>query len=239
LATPLQVLLSGTTMAANGKLMQPTIVRQITDAGGRAQTVWFSPSDFTLWMPEDTTRAGSQGGATWVNLADGTTAAALPEGSYQISPFVANPKWDVTSDALIGVYQCEAGNCLPTGQTKSLSAAAVRNVRTGMRLAVTDTGGTLHRIFNEEYPLPIAVAGKTGTAEYCDDVALEANRCQFGAWPTHSWTLAFAPYEDPEVAIMAFEYNGGEGASVAGPVVGRLMEAYFELKAVDLAQAGG
>ena len=38
---------------------------------------------------------------------------------------------------------------------------------------------------------------------------------------------------------MAFEYNGGEGASVAAPVVGRLMQAYFELKSVDLAQAGG
>jgi penicillin-binding protein 2 len=108
-----------------------------------------------------------------------------------------------------------------------------------MRLAVTETGGTLNRIFNQEYPLPIAVAGKTGTAEYCDDVALEANRCQFGSWPTHSWTLAFAPYEDPEVVIMAFEYNGGEGASVAGPVVGRLMQAYFELKSIDLASTGG
>jgi penicillin-binding protein 2 len=37
---------------------------------------------------------------------------------------------------------------------------------------------------------------------------------------------------------MAFEYNGGEGASVAAPVVGRLMQAYFELKAVDLGKSG-
>jgi penicillin-binding protein 2 len=108
-----------------------------------------------------------------------------------------------------------------------------------MRLAVTDPRGTLHKVFVDDYPLPIAVAGKTGTAEYCDDVALKANRCQFGSWPTHSWTLAFAPYEDPEIVIMAFEYNGGEGASVAAPVVGRLMQAYFELKSVDLAKAGG
>ncbi len=115
----------------------------------------------------------------------------------------------------------------------------VKNVQAGMRLAVTDPGGTLHKVFTQDYPLPIAVAGKTGTAEYCDDVALKANRCQFGSWPTHSWTLAFAPYEDPEIVIMAFEYNGGEGASVAAPVVGRLMQAYFELKSIDLAKKGG
>ena len=150
-----------------------------------------------------------------------------------------NAKWDITADPRIGVFQCDAGNCLPTGQTKAEDPSAVQNVRAGMRLAVTDPGGTLHRVFMEDYPLPIAVAGKTGTAEYCDDVALKANRCQFGAWPTHSWTLAFAPYEDPEIVIMAFEYNGGEGASVAAPVVGRLMQAYFELKAVDTAESGG
>jgi len=239
LSTPLQVLLSGATMANEGKLMQPTVVRSITDADGKPHTIWFSPTDFTSWMPIPGSEAQGPAGAAWINLADGSTAEALPDGSYQISPFVANTKWDITTEPLIGVYLCEAGNCLPTGETKPVDPGVVRDVRTGMRLAVTETGGTLNRIFNQEYPLPIAVAGKTGTAEYCDDVALEANRCQFGSWPTHSWTLAFAPYEDPEVVIMAFEYNGGEGASVAGPVVGRLMQAYFELKSIDLASTGG
>jgi penicillin-binding protein 2 len=239
LSTPLQVLLSGATLANNGRLMQPTVVRQVTDADGRPQTVWFSPSDFTLWTPLRGAEGEGVSDALWTNLADGSTSGALPEGSYQISPFIANEKWDLTTDALIGIFECDAGNCLPTGERKTVDASVVRNVRAGMRLAVTESGGTLNRIFTEEYPLPIAVAGKTGTAEYCDDVALEANRCQFGSWPTHSWTLAFAPYEDPEVVILAFEYNGGEGASVAGPVVGRLMEAYFELKSIDLARAGG
>jgi penicillin-binding protein 2 len=45
--------------------------------------------------------------------------------------------------------------------------------------------------------------------------------------------VAFAPYEDPEIAVIAFVYNGGEGSSVAGPIVRRVLEAYFELKAAD------
>jgi penicillin-binding protein 2 len=239
LATPLQVLMSGATMANSGKLMQPTVVKQVTDSDGNPQTVWFDPTSFTSWVPTRVTSTDGPSRAAWINPANGTVVNDLPPGSYQISPFVPNLKWDITQDPKIGVYQCEAGNCLPTGQTKIVDPGVVQNVRAGMRLAVTDAGGTLHRVFIEDYPLPIAVAGKTGTAEYCDDVALKANRCQFGSWPTHSWTLAFAPYEDPEIVIMAFEYNGGEGASVAAPVVGRLMQAYFELKAVDLAKTGG
>jgi penicillin-binding protein 2 len=105
-----------------------------------------------------------------------------------------------------------------------------------MRMAVTEARGTLQRTFEG---FPIAVAGKTGTAEYCDDVALSQNRCQFGSWPTHSWTMAYAPYEDPEIIVLAFCYNGGEGASVAAPVVARVIKAYFELKSIDIAQSTG
>jgi penicillin-binding protein 2 len=35
--------------------------------------------------------------------------------------------------------------------------------------------------------------------------------------------------------VLAFVYNGGEGASVAGPIVRQFLEAYFEIKAGDTA----
>ena len=163
-----------------------------------------------------------------------------PEGSYQISPFTPNMKWDVTVDPKIEIYNCEVGYCDATGEFKIIKPTSIEAVRTGTRLAVTeDPLGTLHTVFNELYPLPIAAAGKTGTAEYCDDVARKANRCDFGLWPTHAWTMAYAPFDDPEIIILAFAYNGGEGGSVAAPIVARVMQAYFELKAIDLAQTGG
>jgi penicillin-binding protein 2 len=149
-------------------------------------------------------------------------------------------KWDITKDPMIETYDCSAGYCDPTDQKKVVDLETIEAVRTGTRLAVTENPlGTLYRVFNEFYPIPIAVAGKTGTAEYCDDVARKANRCQFGAWPTHAWTLAYAPYDDPEIIILAFAYNGGEGGSVAAPIVARVMQAYFELKSIDLASNGG
>jgi penicillin-binding protein 2 len=191
--------------------MQPTIVREVIDSEGKVIEQWFNPEDFTV------------------------SSRSTP-GSYRISPFTLNLKWDTTIDPLIQAYSCEEGFCSPTDEKKIIQPSSIRAVQTGMRMAVTEPRGTLNRIFPG---FPIAVAGKTGTAEYCDDVALEANRCQFGQWPTHSWTLAYAPFDDPEIIILAFAYNGGEGASVAGPMVARVMEAYFELKAIDIAQSGG
>jgi penicillin-binding protein 2 len=149
-------------------------------------------------------------------------------------------KWDVTEEELIQVFDCEVGYCNETNEFRAIEPETIEAVRTGTRLAVTENPlGTLYSTFNELHPLPIAVAGKTGTAEYCDDVARQLQQCQFGSWPTHAWTLAYAPFDDPEIIILAFAYHGGEGGSVAAPIVARVMQAYFELKSIDLGQETG
>ena len=240
-ATPLQVLMSGATIANRGKLMQPTVVREVQDDEGRVVPMWFDPATFKVYEVQQV--SDNEGGLRdiWVNPADSTEVYSQPpEGAYQISPFTANTKWDITTDPLIHEWSCDAGYCDLTGATKTVSPETVEAVRTGTRLAVTENPlGTLYKIFNVDYPLPIAVAGKTGTAEYCDDVAAAANRCQYGAWPTHAWTLAYAPYDDPEIIVVAFAYNGGEGGTVAAPIAARVLQAYFQLKSIDLATGPG
>ncbi len=189
LATPLQVLLSAATIANDGKLMQPTLVHDIVDAGGNI-----------------------------------------------IQPFTPRLRWDVTTDPLIQDYDCEEGECILTGEMKTISPEAVEQVKQGMRMAATDSRGTLNRDFSF-LNYPIAVAGKTGTAEYCDAVARVKGTCIPGEWPAHAWTIAFAPYDDPEIAVVVFYYNAGEGGSVAAPSLKAIMDAYFALKAVDTALA--
>lgn len=242
LGTPLQVLMSGATIANHGKLMQPTIVREVQDSEGRVIPMWFNPdlNDFSIYEQREVVDTQGRTRVVWVNPSNPSRLLPRPPaGSYQISPFKANMKWDITTEPRIEIFNCEAGYCDTTGEFKIVKPSTVDAVRTGTRLAVTeDPLGTLHKVFMEDYPLPIAVAGKTGTAEYCDDVARALQQCQFGSWPTHAWTLAYAPFDDPEIIILAFAYHGGEGGSVAAPIVARVMQAYFELKSVDLGGEG-
>jgi len=213
LATPLQILMSGATVANHGRLMQPTIIREITNGDGIPVEAWFNPDPKVF------------------NFTNFQTP-----GSYQVSPFTPNLKWDVTVTPMIKSYSCDLGYCSLGDELKIIRPESIEAVRAGTRLAVTaPLFGTLHKVFGD---FPIAVGGKTGTAEYCDDVARAADQCDFGRWPTHAWTLAYAPYDDPEIIVIAFAYHGGEGASVAAPIVSRVIKAYFELKAIDIAQGG-
>jgi penicillin-binding protein 2 len=146
-----------------------------------------------------------------------------------IQPFMPRMRWDLTVDPVIQVYEDNTiRGCQPTGEMKTVQPWVFDEIRTGMRLAVTE--GTLKREFTN---VSIAAAGKTGTAEYCDEFAKAKNLCEPGNWPSHAWTVAFAPYENPEIAVVAFVYNGQEGSTVAGPIVRRVLEAYFELKSAD------
>ena len=69
----------------------------------------------------------------------------------------------------------------------------------------------------------VAVAGKTGTAEY------PGPRDEKGNLPTHAWFVAFAPYENPEIAVVVFVYGGTSGAKVAAPIAKEILRYYFGL----------
>ena len=74
----------------------------------------------------------------------------------------------------------------------------------------------------------VRVAGKTGTAQYCDDIARELGICRAGyAQPEHAWFTAFAPVESPEISVIVFLYNGGEGSTNAAPVAHDILDYYF------------
>jgi penicillin-binding protein 2 len=98
-----------------------------------------------------------------------------------------------------------------------VSAQNLELVREGMRAAVTR--GTAHRVNLAE----IAVAGKTGTAEY------PGPRDEEGNLPTHAWFTAFAPYEEPEIALIVFVSGGHEGAKIAVPIAAKILRVYFGL----------
>jgi penicillin-binding protein 2 len=141
-------------------------------------------------------------------------------------------RWDITTEPLIESYD---GN-VSTGELKSVEPWVIQLANEAMRLVVTD--GTASRYETERHAELFRndssqSAGKTGTAEYCDDVAQSKDLCRFGAWPSHAWYVGYAPWNDAEIAVVAFVYNGTEGATLSAPVVRRVIDAYFELKSID------
>ena len=90
-------------------------------------------------------------------------------------------------------------------------------VREGMRAAVE--WGTAQRANLEG----VTVAGKTGTAEYPGPLDEKGNL------PTHAWFVAFAPVEDPEIALVVFVAGGGEGTTTAVPIAAEILRYYFGL----------
>jgi len=92
-----------------------------------------------------------------------------------------------------------------------ISATTLDAIRSIMRDVVARPTGTGH---NAQIP-DISVAGKTGTA-------------QNPHGKDHAWFVAFAPVENPRIAITVLVENGGFGSTVAAPIAKKVFKAYFE-----------
>jgi penicillin-binding protein 2 len=177
LSTPLQVLVSFATIANDGVMMKPTLIKDVLN----------------------------------------------PDGEV-IRSITPTQIWDITKDHVINeIVDNEA-----TGNTKNVEPWVIELIKEGMRMVITE--GTAVKEFEG---FNFNAAGKTGTAEYCDNVAQSLNLCQPGNWPAHAWFVGYAPYDNPEIVVVAFVYNGREGSTVAAPIVRKVLEAYFELKQID------
>ncbi len=97
-------------------------------------------------------------------------------------------------------------------RTLAVRPGTLQTVREGMRLAV------LHGTAGELRNFPMAVAGKTGSAEHL------SNR------PPHAWFICFAPYQNPKYAVAVFVAEGGHGGSTAAPIARRILAALFGIQ---------
>lgn len=97
-----------------------------------------------------------------------------------------------------------------------VAAEHLNTVRQGM-LAVAE-GGTASWVFRN---YPIKVGGKTGTAETARG-------------DNHGWFAAFAPFDDPEIAIIVLVEQGGSGSSAGAPVARDILDAYSNINQQQL-----
>jgi penicillin-binding protein 2 len=245
--TPLQLISSVGAIVNGGTLYQPTLIHDFLDANGnvvesfkpivdRTVDIDAVPADqpITLLPLEDMMIQGKD------SLACVCEADSDYYNALRCDPANYMKTVNVSSDPLLYTprnytvhvprdYGWNDGLCAPVRFDANYRPAFVSSqnlsiVRQGMRLAVTN--GTAMTA-NLPY---IDVAGKTGTAEYCDEIARPLGLCKPGNWPSHAWFAAYASYENPEILVLGFIYNGGEGSANALPMVMETLEAYLRMK---------
>ncbi|MCL1856123.1 MAG: penicillin-binding protein 2 [Kiritimatiellaeota bacterium] len=97
--------------------------------------------------------------------------------------------------------------------TMGWSETSVRALHQGMYAAVQGENGTAKHAAIKG----MALGGKTGTAEYTEK----------GERKKHAWTMVFAPFENPEVAIVVVVEDSTSGGRAAAPIAHRVLSAYF------------
>jgi penicillin-binding protein 2 len=211
-ATPLQQAQMASVIANGGFLYKPSIIHHMTDADGN--TVFVNDRS------EIVARAHlDRNGQVIVTDAEGN---------------LIDPPFPIEFDA--------EGNYIFQPQvidTLAVDPQYIQVVAEGMemvnnRMSETEyfTGATYVDWDALEAQIG-ATAGKTGTAEYCDNIAIERGWCRYEdiaerrILPTHAWYVGYAPIDDPQIAVAVFVFNGGEGSMWAGPVACHVMAAYF------------
>lgn len=208
-ATPLQTVQMAAVIANGGFLYRPTIINHMTDENGNV----------VVLNDDGQVIARARPGVNGETILMDASGAPLNDPSINVR-FDENGKF---------IYQPEVIDTLDVDRRH------IDVVREGMRIvnSVDSEGrpagtGTSYTTWTAD--IGLVTAGKTGTSEYCDNIAIKRGWCRFereAIQPTHAFHVGYAPLENPEIAVIAFVFNGGEGSQWATPVACHVLAAYM------------
>ena len=93
-------------------------------------------------------------------------------------------------------------------------------IRKGMKGVTSEPAGTAYYTFSD---FDMDIAGKTGSAQ----TGVEG--------VTHGWFAGFAPYDNPEIAVVVFVEKAGSGGYTAG-VAKEIMKEYFGMNSEKITE---
>jgi len=106
----------------------------------------------------------------------------------------------------------------------NISALNTQTIKKGMYDVINGSGGTARGLFAGT---GIEAGGKTGTAQagkYRPDPKNNPN--YYVEYQDHSWFVAFAPYDKPQIAVAAVVFQGGYGSGAA-PIAREIIKQYL------------
>ena len=131
---------------------------------------------------------------------------------------------EVSKDEINEYVKQKLGLTEENTENITLNKDYVNAVREGMKSVTSGESGTAYVRFKD---FNIKVGGKTGSAEAGKD----AN----GNDIVNAWFAAFAPYDDPEIAVVVMVENGGHGNYTA-EAVRNIMAEYFGMNTQNVTE---
>jgi len=164
-----------------------------------------------------------------------TLSLAIGQGYLQVTPLqldlmlsrVVNGGWKIRPHVLLKVVKGEEERSWKGEDRKRLPFKrwGLAFLKDALEGVVGDPHGT-----GRAARIPgIAVGGKTGTAQV---VAMKEDGDEDEElpphWREHAWFVAFAPVEDPRIAVAVLVEHGGHGGSTASPLARKMIKAYLQ-----------
>jgi penicillin-binding protein 2 len=174
------------------------------------------------WYPGETLNTGIGQGATLttpLQLAQMTARIAMRGKGFK--PHVIHATEDPITRQLSPV------------QPEALAPIELKDNRNWQRVIdaminVTQPGGTAARIGKDS---PYLIAAKTGTAQVAGMRQDEKKARSLESTPEHlrdhALFVAFAPADDPQIAIAVIAEHAGHGGSVAAPIARQVMDMFL------------
>lgn len=139
----------------------------------------------------------------------------LANGGNKIQPTIVekiinSDGTEVSREEIQNYIKEKAGIADENQEDISISQDNLRAILEGMESVTDDQGGTAYSIFKN---FAISVGGKTGSAET-------------STGKVNAWFVGFAPYDDPQIAVVVLVENGGHGYYTA-EAVKEIIEQYF------------
>jgi penicillin-binding protein 2 len=168
---------------------------------------WKTAAIGDVWVIGDSYNFGiGQGYVAATPIQMVVTTAAVANGGTVLVPHLVHEVVDIDGNTVIP----------PRRTVKNELNADPRNIdilHEAMRQAVAD--GSAFTAASEN----VTIAGKTGTAEF-------GQQRPDGSYQEHGWFTGFAPYDNPEIAVVVF-HEQGNGAGTAAPAASKIFDYFF------------
>jgi len=110
-------------------------------------------------------------------------------------------------------------------RTVPVSPQNLEIVRAALRGVINEPHGTAGSLRNG----PFEYAGKTGTAQVLkmkQGDYTKSQNLEF-KYRDHAWFVAFAPFDNPKIAVAVIAEHAGHGGEAAAPIARAIMDAYL------------